>query len=527
VADPAYEYLLSDTDGPVVDEARTAIGARYEVASGPRRPLERTWLDTFDGRLQAAGLTLMYLPPTVRRGGPPGDRQGELVLSDGGATIRQPATARWPRLIDGVPTGPVADRLRPVVGIRALLPIATVRGSVVEWRIRDAEDKTVLRAYLSRTAVANGNGAALPMRFSVIPVRGYQRDAGRVAQLLATVAGVTAAAPELELILARGAGALAATPPPVPISAGQDAAVAVAGLLLHLLTTIEVNVPGTVGDVDTEFLHDLRVAVRRTRAALKLVGDALPGELAPEFAPQFTWLGDLTTPMRDLDTLLLGFEAMAAQLVEADHADLEPLRSYLGRMRTAERRRLVAGLRSARFTGLTAAWRGELTALVQSNGDRAGGGRLAARTVRALAADRIGRAYRRVVRRAAAVRAGSPPEALHDLRKRCKELRYILDLFVDVCRPAPYRALIRELKVVQDQLGEFQDAEVHGDTIRTYAGQMLGAGLAPASTLLAMGELVARFGAHQRSAAARSVERAGRLTTEENRRRMAGLVRPA
>jgi CHAD domain-containing protein len=215
-----------------------------------------------------------------------------------------------------------------------------------------------------------------------------------------------------------------------------------------------------------------------------------------------------------------------AQLVEADHADLEPLRTYLRRMRAIERRRLVAGLRSARFTETTAAWRGELTALVQS-GDGRGAGRPAARTVRALAADRIGRAYKRVVRRAAAVHPGSPPEALHDLRKRCKELRYVLDLFVDVCRPAPHRALVRELKVVQDELGEFQDAEVHGETIRTYAGQMLAAGLAPAETLLAMGELVTRFGAHQRSAAARSVERAGRLTTGENRRLVAGLVRAA
>jgi hypothetical protein len=56
------------------------------------------------------------------------------------------------------------------VGLRALLPIATVRGSVVEWRIRDAEHKTVLRAYLSRSTVINGDGVALPARFSVIPV---------------------------------------------------------------------------------------------------------------------------------------------------------------------------------------------------------------------------------------------------------------------------------------------------------------------------------------------------------------------
>ena len=40
-------------------------------------------------------------------------------------------------------------------------------------------------------------------------------------------------------------------------------------------TPIEANVPGVLADIDTEFLHDLRVSVRRTRSALKLFGDAL------------------------------------------------------------------------------------------------------------------------------------------------------------------------------------------------------------------------------------------------------------
>jgi CHAD domain-containing protein len=274
--------------------------------------------------------------------------------------------------------------------------------------------------------------------------------------------------------------------------------------------------------VDTEFLHDLRVAVRRTRSALKLAGDALPRGLADEFAGEFRWLGDLTTPMRDLDTYLLGFDEMAGELAEADPADLAPLRAYVRRQRVAERRALVRGLRSARFTSLCDRWRAALTEIVDAKPPRR-----ARRTAGALAADRIARAYRRVAQRAAAVHPGSPPEALHDLRKRCKELRYVLDLFADVCRPVPYRALIRELKIVQDRLGEFQDAEVHRDTVRAYAVEMMAKGLADAPAMLAMGELVAHFGARQRRAAAESVARTGQLTTEDNRRRVAGLVRAA
>ena len=61
------------------------------------------------------------------------------------------------------------------------------------------------------------------------------------------------------------------------------------------------NLPGTIGDVDTEFLHDVRVAVRRTRSLLKLGRPALPAHVREAWEPQFKWLGDLTTPVRDLD----------------------------------------------------------------------------------------------------------------------------------------------------------------------------------------------------------------------------------
>ncbi len=64
------------------------------------------------------------------------------------------------------------------------------------------------------------------------------------------------------------------------ITAEMPAPVAVARLLLRLLDTVEFNVDGVLRDIDTEFLHDLRVAVRRTRSAVKLLGAVLPAELA-------------------------------------------------------------------------------------------------------------------------------------------------------------------------------------------------------------------------------------------------------
>jgi CHAD domain-containing protein len=142
-----------------------------------------------------------------------------------------------------------------------------------------------------------------------------------------------------------------------------------------------------------------------------------------------------------------------------------------------------------------------------------------------LAADRAGRAWRRLARRGAATGPASPPATLHDLRKRGKELRYVLELFAGAWEPAAYRELLKELKVLQDCLGEFQDAEVHRDKVRGYAAELLAAGRADAPALLAMGELVAGLGGRQRRAAAESVARVGRFLTDQNRRRVRELVR--
>ena len=128
------------------------------------------------------------------------------------------------------------------------------------------------------------------------------------------------------------------------------AAVAIAEMLAGFAAAIDDNVPGTIASIDTEFLHDLRVAVRRTRSILKLAGDVLPDNLAERFQPEFKWLGDLTTPVRDLDVYLLELDTMAARLTSADPRRPRPVPVVSGsasRCRTAApgARAAVAALR--------------------------------------------------------------------------------------------------------------------------------------------------------------------------------------
>jgi CHAD domain-containing protein len=81
----------------------------------------------------------------------------------------------------------------------------------------------------------------------------------------------------------------------------SPARVLLAGELTEFLQEVRDNLPGTIADVDTEFLHDVRVAVRRTRSVLKLGRSAFPAHVREVWEPQFKWLGELSTPVRDLD----------------------------------------------------------------------------------------------------------------------------------------------------------------------------------------------------------------------------------
>jgi CHAD domain-containing protein len=142
-----------------------------------------------------------------------------------------------------------------------------------------------------------------------------------------------------------------------------------------------------------------------------------------------------------------------------------------------------------------------------------------------LAAERTRVAFARVARRGATITADTPAEALHDLRKRCKELRYALEFFAPLHDPAGYAKVVGDLKQLQNCLGEFQDTEVQIGEIRALATAMLAAGEAPAVTLLAMGEVTAGLAARQRAARADFERRFAAFADVAGQRRMSALLR--
>jgi CHAD domain-containing protein len=536
-------FMASGSDEQAWDqsvaEVIEAVGTGFDVVPerGGSAAARRTWLDTFDWRLYRAGLTLEYAGRS---------RGGELLLSDGAdnPAVTQPVIgwqAARPHLMCELPNGPVASRIGDLVAPRALLAFVTVTSTTTTHRLLNEDGKTVARLLVERAEIPGPQAVRLPPRLTITEVRGYPGAARSAARLVGAVPGIEPAATPLFSEALRAVGRRPgdySNKIDTDITAARPAGQSAATILLRLLDTVEANLGGVLADTDTEFLHDLRVSVRRTRSALKLFGDALTGRggltegEAALFAAEFKWVGDLTTPTRDLDVHLLDFDDTAHSLSAAKPDELEPFRAYLEQRRRREFRLLSRGLKSARFVTLTRDWRDRLTAIkdgrpgTRAARDRSGKNQQAAgETTGALAMERTRAAFAKTVRRGAAITPESPAETLHDLRKRAKELRYALEFFAPLHDRAAQAKVVGELKRLQDCLGEFQDTEVQVGEIRALATAMLAAGEAPAVTLLAMGEVTAGLALRQRVAREDFGRRFAAFAGIDGQRQISALLR--
>jgi CHAD domain-containing protein len=460
----------ADGEGLDVDRVVAALGRRFTVEPGPRRAVTRTHVDTFDRRLRAAGLALEH-DATARR--------QTLVLTrrDGPGATAPASGLRWPAFPEALPEGVLRQAVAPLVGIRALTAVGQEKRRLQLLELRNADDKVVVRVELDEP---DEGGPARPPTVTVRELRGYADEAARATK--AMVAAGLRPAPD-DVIADDDEGG---TP---TADRRQPAHVLLATALGGFATAMDDNLPGLLDDVDTEFLHDFRVAVRRTRATLKIGRPALPDTMRTDWEPAFKWLGDLTTPVRDLDVYELDLPTMGSWLVAADPADLAAFATHLRARRTAGRRALLRGLRSQRYRRLRADWDLALARLGDDDGP-------SGPTAGELADQAIRRAARRVLRGGRSVSADSPATDLHDLRKRCKELRYALEVFAPVVDARIRKKVVGDLKDLQDVLGRFQDTEVQRRALRGFAEEMMTDGTS-AEAVLAMGELIGHLDSEQ------------------------------
>ncbi len=489
--------------------AGEAVAGALQVENGAHGEHLRNYYDTFDGLLHAAGLLLVH-------------EDGMLSLIDREtgaleASLRTPQPS-MPLFAADLDAGPLREKLRELTDVRALLPLVQIQLRERRMSVLDGERKTVVRLALEETTLAGRvTASALRPRLRVTPIRGYERERRSVLQTLEQELGFKPADELLVDEAVRVAGGVPGGFPAkveVPLRLEERADAAAAAVLRALLEVIEANLEGTIEDLDSEFLHDLRVSVRRSRAVQReLKGVFPPAELA-RFRAEFRWLQQATGDARDLDVHVLEFGAMRSLVPEPMRADLDPLLDVLRAHRAGAHARLVSDLRSKHATALLSGWRAFLGRLAEADeAERPD----AARPIGDVAGERIRKVYRQMVRMGGAIDESSPAEAYHELRKKGKELRYLLELFGAALYPGEVvKPMIKTLKGLQDVLGRHQDREVQVALLRSLAPEV-GAKAQPEGALMAIGALIGRLAEDERAARGEFAGRFAQFASKEQR----------
>jgi CHAD domain-containing protein len=195
--------------------------------------------------------------------------------------------------------------------------------------------------------------------------------------------------------------------------------------------------PGARMGETPERVHQLRVATRRARSALRTARPLLDADWAEGLRSELKWLGGELAPARDLDVLLAGLRRDAAELGKPATTIVRQLESE----RRRAQKRLVAALDSARYVTLLK----ELERAAEAP---------RVRKVDTSLLKLGSREYRRLRRSMKALGKNPSDEALHEVRKRGKRARYAAEL-VGGKRA---KRFIKDAKSFQNVVGEHQDA---------------------------------------------------------------------
>ena len=478
-----------------------------------------TYRDTFDWRLFLAGFTL-----TTSHSG----RRARVAVATLDERVVDSLVPRVPLFASDLPRGPASEILQPIAGHRRLFPRAQAEWNSTLVAILNEDRKTVVRLLLREGEALPTNGQGkIPLlpRLQFLPLKGYRSEERKVTSFLRKTFDLKR---DHRTELAVVYDAVGQTPGDYSssfhLALGPEIPAAKATKRIHytLLHSMLANREGVTRNWDTEFLHDFRVAVRRTRSALTQLKSVLPQAEVDHFSGEFRWLGARTGPTRDLDVYLLKIPAYREALHQGAREDLEPLVRLLQEKKRVEHRKLRRCLGSKRFNRLMEDWRAFLETPDVPGSDLLN----ARRPIREVASERIWKAFNKVLRRGGEIGRKTAAEALHRLRIDCKKLRYLITFFRSLYPAKALNPLIKELKRLQDHLGDYNDLQVQREALGRFAEEMMATTVGPPATMLAMGQLMGQLEGKQIQEREAFHQHFGQFSCAKNQERFRDLFGP-
>ncbi|QIE27592.1 CHAD domain protein (plasmid) [Caballeronia sp. SBC1] len=206
------------------------------------------------------------------------------------------------------------------------------------------------------------------------------------------------------------------------------------------------------GGLEVEHVHQLRVAQRRLKTALKLFPEWIDETWTTRVAPDLKWFGDLLGDARDWDVFTDTTLAAYAASDDPHHKDAwKPTHSAADSNRIAARKRLQDAMKSPRYARLALSYVEWFSTLEVPAGQ-------ADQTLAAYAQKRITKHYRKIERAPDLTTLDAPTR--HKVRIHAKRLRYALEFFRSLLTRKTRKQVEEALGNLQSVLGEGNDAAV-------------------------------------------------------------------
>jgi inorganic triphosphatase YgiF len=293
--------------------------------------------------------------------------------------------------------------------------------------------------------------------------------------------------------LATGSWSPPAKAVPVQLRAGMGTGEAFSAIVWNCLGQLHGNEAGMLQGHDIEYLHQMRVGLRRLRSSMNIFSRVYPDISSGLFVHELKWLSGTLNSARDWDV----FVAEVLTPVNANfpgHPGLEELQDRCERRRRYFNQEARHAVESQRYTKLMLSLSRYACTEGWSEPFPSGPGHSVnlkpEASVKEFAAALLERRRRQLTKYGKKL-AGIDEAGLHVLRIVIKKHRYAAEFFACIYPHKKTRRYIQSLSVLQDILGAMNDAvnakrllgevslENDGKDLREAIGIMLGWGARP------------------------------------------------
>ncbi|MDP1733815.1 MAG: CHAD domain-containing protein [Sulfuritalea sp.] len=355
----------------------------------------------------------------------------------------------------------VRDWLQRPKLLARIVPICETRFRRITWKFSAAPGAVLLtldRGWI----IANGRREAISeveLELDGAPVHAIFGLAAQLAQRVMLTPSVLSKA-ERGYRLHTGTPSLPFKAGTVALSAAMPPFDAFRQIALTCLEHLQQNHSGALSSDDPEYIHQMRVAARRLRAALRLFAPMLPANFAEPLRAPLSALMQQLGRARDLDVLLAEItDPVLAAL--PNEPRLPALAGDITNRRYAARASAIAMLAAPDYGRMLLTALEALHARPVANPETI--------LLQSFASERLKR-LRNKVRRLAVAACIDDPASLHTLRIGVKRLRYALEFFSPLTPERASHRVLKQLAALQDTLGQLNDLSSAGAMLMECAG---------------------------------------------------------